>query len=238
MDDSTAIYPAAFPQHHHRDSKVRITRPEDRFDNNTYESVCILHRTDLVFWPLCVNCVNKERVCTVCPLHVWVDYTCMLTFCLCFWQVSARALIYADTRGVCVCEQCTWAQFTCVKSWRNGLSSWMSGFSLLQVWELFCERVQLYEKLYRVRSLDCWSGWCRFADSSIVLSSQICHDSYCVCACGGRWAFTQSLRRGVLMEGIPPVWMSVSKTSCVNHKSISFYRVFIDFAWHYFTEVP
>lgn len=66
---------------------------------------------------------------------------------------------------------------------------WISGFSLLQVWELFSEHVQLDEELYRVRSLDC----CRSAHGGIVLSSQICHDSYC--ACGERWAFTQSLRR-------------------------------------------
>lgn len=67
MDDSTAMYPTASPQHHH--SKVRRSRHEDRFDH-TYESVCVLHRTDLVFLPLCVSCMNKRKAVYSVSLHV------------------------------------------------------------------------------------------------------------------------------------------------------------------------
>lgn len=39
MEDSTAISPSAFSQHHHRDNEVRA---EDRFKIITQVSVCVL----------------------------------------------------------------------------------------------------------------------------------------------------------------------------------------------------
>lgn len=63
----------------------------------------------------------KEKEGCVQHVLACVAHTCILTFCLCVWQVSACALIYTD-KGVCSCAHgAPLLGSVCAKICGNGL---------------------------------------------------------------------------------------------------------------------
>lgn len=94
-----------------------------------------------------LNCTMKTKAAYVLAC---VHTRACIHFVYVLWQVCARVCvhIFILTMGVCSCAHSV-PVFVRAKSSEMGLyvCVWILGFALLQVWELFSEIVQLYEKL-------------------------------------------------------------------------------------------